>query len=96
MAAGVSDYGTPSTLQARNLGTQTQKQSGVEPQHYRLLIEMIVGSADWDDFSKRSETPKNVWRDIARADEIHLRVLSMPSKSQFCSFNLIVWYSIYV
>jgi hypothetical protein len=61
----------PRPFMARILRTSPQNRSGVKPDHYLQLIEMIVVSADFGDFMRRSDTAGSVWRDIARADEIH-------------------------
>ena len=61
----------PRPFMAKILHTSTQKRSGVEPRHYLELIDMIVRSADFGDFLRRSETVGSVWSGIVRADEIH-------------------------
>lgn len=61
----------PRPFMAKILRTSSQRVSGVVPEHYRILIDMIVCSTDFGDFLKRSEAPSNVWRDISRLGEIH-------------------------
>ena len=61
----------PRPFMARILRTTTQQRSGVEPQHYNMLIEMIADSADYGDFIRKCETPNGIWRESARADEVH-------------------------
>src|SRR5450759_2850423 len=45
--------------------------SGVVPEHYLQLIEMISTSVDLDDFRRKSKADGSVWGDIIEAYEIH-------------------------
>jgi hypothetical protein len=71
----------PRPFMANILGTQTKMRSGVGPQHYEQLIEMIVSSGDFGQFLSRSQTNGSAWSDIARADEIHRAVLDREFKA---------------
>jgi predicted nucleic acid-binding protein len=66
----------PRPFMARILHSSTPRPSGVEPRHYAEQIEMIAGSASFDEFLQRASAPGSVWRDISRADEIHCAQLN--------------------
>lgn len=61
----------PRAFMAKVLRTSPTRRSGVEPLHYRQLMQMIVDSANFDDFLRRSRGAGSVWQEIGRADEIH-------------------------
>lgn len=50
----------PRPYMAKLLGAPATKSSGVEPKHYKELIELIANSADFAEFLKRSENAR--WR----------------------------------
>lgn len=56
---------------ARVLRSSTPANSGVFPEHYAKLIEMIVSSGTFAEFIDRSNTEGSVWKDIESLDQIH-------------------------
>ncbi|MCU1272255.1 MAG: hypothetical protein JWN74_3549 [Acidobacteriaceae bacterium] len=59
----------PNPFLADLLRSVARRRSGVEPTHYRKLIEMVSTASDFEAFIKA--TAGTVWRDVNRADEIH-------------------------
>ena len=55
---------------ARRLRTRVSA-SGVIPEHYWQLIEMIAGAASFDEFVKNSNAANSVWKNIEDLDQIH-------------------------
>jgi hypothetical protein len=45
--------------------------SGVRPDHYIHLMDMVVGSPDFDDFVRRCNSVGSVWKSIENLDKIH-------------------------
>lgn len=70
-AQGCKVLDLPRPFMAKILRTSTRKRSGVVPEHYKQLIDMVVSSANFGDFLKRSEMAGSVWKEIAHADKIH-------------------------
>lgn len=61
----------PRPFMAKVLHTALPIQSGVTPQHYRELIDMVVNSADINEFNQRCNANNSVWRNIDSIDHIH-------------------------
>jgi hypothetical protein len=59
----------PYPFMTKVLGSSITPRGRVEPQHYRELISMVSGAADFADFIKK--TADTVWQDVSRADQIH-------------------------
>ena len=59
----------PYPFMAKVLGSSVTARGRVEPHHYRELISMVSGAADFADFIKK--TTGTVWQDVNRADQIH-------------------------
>lgn len=70
-ARGCKILNLPRPFMAMVLQSSVGKKSGVMPQHYQQLIEMVVSSTNFDDFLKRSEIPGSVWKGIVHAHRIH-------------------------
>ncbi len=56
---------------AKVLRTTLPANSGVFPQHYAQLIEMVVNSASFDEFVQRCKADGSVWREIESLGQIH-------------------------
>lgn len=65
----------PRPFMAMILHSANPRRVEVEPCHYDQLIQMIVGSATFDEFLRRSEEPQSNWKQIAATDDIHNGVL---------------------
>jgi hypothetical protein len=56
---------------AEILRTTLPTRSGVIPQHYEQLIEMIVSSSALDEFVQRCHAADSVWKSVEALDQIH-------------------------
>jgi hypothetical protein len=74
-AHGCNVLELPRPFMAKVLRTSTGRISGVVPEHYEQLIDMVVSSVDFYAFLKRSEAAGSVWQGIAHADKIHETML---------------------
>ncbi len=53
------------------LRTTLPTKSGVVPEHYTQLINMVVESASFDEFVHRGNADGSVWKNIESLDQIH-------------------------
>lgn len=53
------------------LKTALPAKSGVTPEHYEQLIEMVLNSANLDEFLRRSNAAGSVWKNMDDMDAIH-------------------------
>jgi hypothetical protein len=65
----------PRPFMAMILRSSAGKKSGVAPEHFQRLIEMVVSSTDFADFPNRAEKPGSVRGGIAQAHKIHEGIL---------------------
>ena len=65
---------------ARTLRTRVSV-SGVTPEHYWQLIEMVVTAASLDEFIKNSNAENSVWKNIENLDQIHEREIEKELRS---------------
>jgi hypothetical protein len=63
----------PKPFMAKRLKTRLDSPSGVTPEHYSQLIEMILGSPSFDEFVEKSNADNSAWKNIEDLDQIHER-----------------------
>jgi len=51
--------------------TTLPTKSGVVPEHYTQLIDMVVTAPDFDEFVQRGNADGSVWENIESLDQIH-------------------------
>jgi hypothetical protein len=61
----------PKPFMANVLHTTLPRASGVTPHHYQQLIDMVMHSADLNEFNERSDANGSVWKQINAIDRIH-------------------------
>lgn len=61
----------PRPFMARTLRTRLVSSSGVTPNHYSQLLQMIVNSKCFEEFVKQCNAEKSVWKNIEDFDQIH-------------------------
>jgi hypothetical protein len=71
----------PRPFMAKILKTSAGKTSGVVPEHYKQLISMIVGAANFPEFLEKSETPASVWNEIKHSHQIHEAILDREHRA---------------
>jgi len=65
----------PKPFMANILRTALPSPSGVKPNHYRELLQMVVASADHADFVSKANAPNSVWKLVENMNQIHNQVL---------------------
>jgi hypothetical protein len=70
-AKGCEVLELPRPFVAKVLNTSLPQKSGVLPEHYRQLIDMVVKSADIEEFVKQCNEPQSVWKQVESLDKIH-------------------------
>jgi predicted nucleic acid-binding protein len=56
---------------ARLMKTRPAKTSGVLRDHYALLIDMLAGAADFNDFISKAEAPGSAWTGMKNLHDVH-------------------------
>src|SRR5574337_1170524 len=53
----------------------------VRPEHYTILMDLLVRSSSLADFLKRTEEPESIWKRLRELDSIHENVLDKELRS---------------
>ena len=55
--------------------------SDVRPNHYKTLLDLLIGSKSLTEFLKKTEQPDSVWKRMSEMDSIHHGVLEKELRS---------------